>query len=95
MLRCIYTSENFPRNGKFSADCMRSMSFYKEKIVLRMHSAENFPFRGKFSEVYMHLYVCLFIYFHPGRCLSVDGDLSSYDKLKHSLYVTMELLKRE
>ena len=56
-LRCIYTSENFPRNGKFSADRMRSTIFSKEKIVLRMRSAENFPFRGKFSEVYMHLNV--------------------------------------
>ena len=54
-LRCIYTSEYFPQNGKFSADRMRSTIFSKEKIVLRMRSAENFPFRGKFSEVYIHL----------------------------------------
>ena len=57
LLRCKYTSENFPRNGKFSAERMRSMIFSLEKIVLRMWSEENFPFRGKFSEVYMHLYI--------------------------------------
>ena len=38
-LRCIYTSENFPRNGKFSL----------EKIVLRMRSAEIFSVPWKFS----------------------------------------------
>ena len=57
VLRCKYTSENFPRNGKFSADRMRSTIFSLEKIVLRMRSAENFPFRGKFSEVYLHIKV--------------------------------------
>ena len=49
----MYTSENFPRNGKFSADRMRSTIFSKEKNVLRMRSAENFPFRRKFSDVYI------------------------------------------
>ena len=44
----IYTSENFPRNRKFSADRMRSTIFCKDKILLRMRSAENFPFRGIF-----------------------------------------------
>ena len=39
---CIYTLENFPRNGKFSADSMRSTIFSLEKIVLRMRSTENF-----------------------------------------------------
>ena len=57
VLRCIYTSENFPRNGKFSADRMRSTIFSVEKIVLRMRSVENFPFCEKFPEVYMHLYL--------------------------------------
>ena len=54
-------SENFPRNGKFSADRMRSKIFSLEKIVLRMRSAENFPLRGKFSEVYMHLYMAFYL----------------------------------
>ena len=53
-LRCIYTSENFPRNGEFSADRMRSTIFsnfesffadiltkhapLKKKIVRENHS---------------------------------------------------------
>ena len=51
-LRCIYTLENFPRNGKFSADRMRS-TIRKNRTAHAF--AENFPFREKFSEVYMHL----------------------------------------
>ena len=38
----LNTSENFRRNGKFSAVRLRSTIFSFEKIVLRMRSAENF-----------------------------------------------------
>ena len=48
-LRCIYTSENFPRNGKFFRGPHAQYDFFFRK------NRTAHAVRGKFSEVYMHL----------------------------------------
>ena len=56
MLRCIYTQENFPRNGKFSVDRMRSTIFLKKKSYCACGPRKIFRSVGNFLKC-----ICTFI----------------------------------
>ena len=68
-LRCIYTSENFPRNGKFSADRMRSTIFSKKKSYCACGRRKTFRSVENFLKCICTLILILWIWNGSNRVL--------------------------